>query len=266
MDWLEALILGLIQGITEFLPVSSSGHLELGKVLLNVEAQEDITFTVVVHGATVLSTLVVFFKEVWELLTGSFKFKWNAETQYLAKIVVSMIPVVIVGLLLEDYIESFFGGKIQFVGLMLIITSILLSLTYFLRNQIRERKLGYGSAFVMGIAQAFAVLPGISRSGATIATGILMGNNKKEIAQFSFLMVLVPIIAANVKSLIDFDGAVSGSAIGSIPLLIGFLAAFITGWLACSWMVNLVKKGNLIWFALYCFIIGFLAIVSGFII
>ncbi|MCK5820697.1 MAG: undecaprenyl-diphosphate phosphatase [Bacteroidales bacterium] len=265
MDWIEALILGIIQGITEFLPVSSSGHLELGKALLNVEAKEDLTFTVVVHGATVLSTLVVFFKEVWVLLKGSFQFKWNTETQYLAKIVVSMIPVVFVGLLLEDYIESFFGGRIQFVGLMLLVTSVLLSLTYFLRNRIKERKLGYGSAFVMGIAQAFAVMPGISRSGATIATGILMGNDKKEIAQFSFLMVLVPIIAANVKSLIGFEGVEMGGAVGSIPLLIGFLAAFITGWLACSWMVNLVKKGKLIWFAIYCFIIGSIAIASGFI-
>lgn len=265
MDWLEALILGIIQGFTEFLPVSSSGHLELGKALLNVEAQGDITFTIVVHGATVLSTLVVFFKEIWELLKGSFQFKWNPETQYLTKIVVSMIPVVIVGLLLEDYIESFFGGKIQFVGLMLILTSFLLSMTYFLRNRIIERKFGYGSAFIMGIAQAFAVLPGISRSGATIATGILMGNNKKDIAQFSFLMVLVPIIAANIKSLIGFDGAGMGTAVGSIPLLTGFLAAFITGWLACSWMVNLVKKGKLIWFAVYCFVIGSIAIISGFI-
>lgn len=265
MDWLEALILGIIQGFTEFLPVSSSGHLELGKALLNVEAQEDITFTVVVHGATVLSTLVVFFKEVWGLLKGSFQFKWNPETQYVAKIVVSMIPVVIVGLLLEDYIESFFGGKIQFVGLMLIITSVLLSMTYFLRNRIMERKFGYGSAFIMGIAQAFAVLPGISRSGATIATGILMGNNKKDIAQFSFLMVLVPIIAANIKSLIGFEGGEMDAAVGSIPLLTGFLAAFITGWLACTWMVNLVKKGKLIWFAIYCFVIGSIAIITGFI-
>jgi len=265
MDWLEALILGIIQGFTEFLPVSSSGHLELGKALLNVEAQQDITFTVVVHGATVLSTLVVFFKEVWDLLKGGLQFKWNSETQYIAKIVVSMIPVVFVGLLFEDFIESFFGGRIQFVGLMLIVTSVLLSLTYFLRNRIRERKLGFGSAFIMGIAQAFAVLPGISRSGATIATGILMGNDKKEIAQFSFLMVLVPILAANMKSLIGFDGAEMGVSVGSIPLLVGFLAAFLSGWLACSWMVNLVKKGKLIWFALYCFVIGLIAISSGFI-
>lgn len=265
MDWLEALILGIVQGFTEFLPVSSSGHLEIGKSLLNVEAKDDITFTVVVHGATVLSTMVVFFKEIWEIIKGSLKFSWNSETQYLAKIVVSMIPVVFVGLLLEDYIESFFGGKIQFVGLMLLLTSVMLSLTYFFRNKLGERKIGYKSAFVMGIAQAFAVLPGISRSGATIASGILMGNNKKEIAQFSFLMVLVPIIAANIKSLIGFDAIGEGTTVGSIPLLIGFLAAFISGWIACSWMVNIVKKGKLIWFAVYCFVIGSVAIISGFI-
>lgn len=265
MNWLEALILGIVQGLTEFLPVSSSGHLELGKVLMNVEAKEDITFTIVVHGATVLSTLVVFFKEVWEILKGSLKFKWNSETQYLTKIVVSMIPVVFVGLLLEDFIEGFFGGKIQFVGLMLILTSVLLSLAHFLRHKLAERSIGYSSAFVMGIAQAFAVLPGISRSGATIATGILMGNKKSEIAQFSFLMVLVPIIAANVKSLISYEAVESATSIGSIPLLIGFLAAFISGWIACSWMVNMVKKGKLIWFAVYCFFIGSIAVISGFI-
>lgn len=265
MNWLEALILGIVQGLTEFLPVSSSGHLELGKVLLHVDAPEDITFTVVVHGATVLSTIVVFFKEIWDLLKGSLKFRWNEETQYLAKIVVSMLPVVVVGLLFEDFIESFFGGSIQFVGAMLILTAVLLSLTYFLRNKLAERKLGYGSAFIIGIAQAIAVLPGISRSGATIATGILLGNNKKEVAQFSFLMVLVPIIAANGKSLLDQANQISGSTVDSIPLLIGFLAAFVSGWIACSWMINLVKRGKLIWFALYCLIIGLLAVISGFI-
>jgi undecaprenyl-diphosphatase len=266
MDWLEALILGIVQGLTEFLPVSSSGHLELGKAILNVEAQEDITFTVVVHGATVLSTLVVFFKEVWDILKGSMKFKWNEETQYLVKIIVSMIPVLIVGIFLEEYVESFFGGRIQFVGLMLICTSILLSLTWFLRRRLTEGKIGYKSAFVMGIAQAFAVLPGISRSGATIATGILMGKDKKQVAQFSFLMVLVPIIGANLMKIMEFDSSAATSAIGSIPLLVGFLSAFISGWIACSWMVNLVKKGKLIWFAVYCLVVGLIAIISGFIV
>jgi len=265
MDWLEALILGLVQGLTEFLPVSSSGHLELGKAILNVEAQEDITFTVVVHGATVLSTLVVFFKEVWILLKGSLQFKWNEETQYVAKIAVSMIPVLFVGVFLDDYVESFFGGKIQFVGIMLICTSILLSLTWFLRKRLTEGEIGFKSAFIMGLAQAFAVMPGISRSGATIATGILLGRKKKDVAQFSFLMVLVPIIGANLKSVLEYDSSAASAGVGSIPLLVGFLAAFISGWIACSWMVNLVKKGKLIWFAVYCLIVGIIAISSGFI-
>lgn len=264
MNWLEALILGIIQGLTEFLPVSSSGHLELGKALLDVQAQEDITFTVVVHGATVLSTIVVFFREIWDLLKGGLKFKWNEETQYLAKILVSMIPVLLVGFLLEDFVESFFGGKIIFVGAMLIVTAVLLSLTWFLRDKLHEGKIGYGSALMMGVAQAIAVLPGISRSGATIATGILLSRNKKEVAQFSFLMVLIPIIGANLMSLMKYDSAAAGEAVvGSIPLLIGFLSAFISGWLACSWMINIVKKGKLIWFAVYCLIVGLVALGTG---
>ena len=263
MNWLEALILGLVQGLTEFLPVSSSGHLELGKVLLNVEAAEDLTFTVVVHGATVLSTIVVFFREIRILLEGSFQFKWNDETQYIVKILVSMIPVLLVGVFLEEYIESFFTGRIVFVGLMLLVTASLLSLAHFLQNKLKQGKIGYRSAFIMGIAQAFATLPGISRSGATIATGLLMGRDKKEVAQFSFLMVLLPIIGANLLKLKDMDISVSHSSVGAVPLLIGFLAAFISGWAACSWMVNLVKKGKLIWFAVYCLIIGLTAISFG---
>lgn len=263
MNWLEALILGLVQGLTEFLPVSSSGHLELGKVLLNVEAAEDLTFTVVVHGATVLSTIVVFFREIRILLKGSFQLKWNDETQYILKILVSMIPVLLVGLFLEEYIESFFTGRIVFVGLMLLVTASLLSLAHFLQNKLKQGKIGYRSAFIMGIAQAFATLPGISRSGATIATGLLMGRDKKEVAQFSFLMVLLPIIGANLLKLKDMDISVSHSSVGAVPLLIGFLAAFISGWAACSWMVNLVKKGKLIWFAVYCLIIGLTAISFG---
>jgi undecaprenyl-diphosphatase len=264
MSWFEALILGLIQGLTEFLPVSSSGHLELGKAVLNVEAMDDITFTVVVHGATVLSTLVVFFKEVRILLKGSFQFRWNNETQYLAKIIVSMIPVLIVGLLLEEYIEGFFSGRILFVGLMLLITSLLLGLAHFFHNKVSNnvsnKEIGYGSAFMMGIAQVLAVLPGISRSGATIATGLLLGRKKSDIAQFSFLMVLIPIIGANMIKLHDLDMGMITNNAGTTPLLIGFLAAFISGWIACSWMINLVKKGKLIWFAVYCLIIGLLAI------
>ena len=263
MGWFEALILGIVQGLTEFLPVSSSGHLELGKAVLNVEAANDITFTVVVHGATVLSTLVVFFREVWNILRGTFQFRWNDETQYVAKIVISMLPVLAVGLFLEEYIESFFTGRIVFVGLMLLITATLLALAHFLSNKTREGKIGYGSALLMGIAQVFATLPGISRSGATIATGLLLGRKKQDVAQFSFLMVLIPIIGANLIKLSDLDIGSATTTIGTIPLLVGFLAAFISGWAACSWMVNLVKRGKLIWFAVYCLIVGLIAISFG---
>ena len=263
MNWFEALILGIVQGLTEFLPVSSSGHLELGKALLNVEASEDITFTVVVHGATVLSTLVVFFREVWNLIKGSLEFKWNEETQYLMKILLSMVPVLFAGVFLQDYIESFFTGRIAFVGFMLLITALLLALAHFLQDKVKKGKIGYGSAFIMGIAQAFATLPGISRSGATIATGLLLGRDKKEVAQFSFLMVLIPIIGANLIKLRELDPGTLEGHISSISLLVGFIAAFISGWLACSWMVNLVKKGKLIWFAIYCLVIGLAAIATG---
>jgi len=263
MNWFEALILGIVQGLTEFLPVSSSGHLELGKVVLNVQAMDDITFAVVVHGATVLSTLVVFFREVWNILKGSLQMKWNEETQYVLKIIVSMIPVLLVGLFFQEYIESFFTGRIIFVGLMLLITATLLALAHFLQKKQMEKEVGYGSAFLMGIAQVFATLPGISRSGSTIAIGLLMGRKKKDVAQFSFLMVLIPIIGANLLKLRDMDFSSQAGSVGPIPLLIGFLAAFISGWIACSWMVSLVKRGKLIWFAVYCLIIGLIAISFG---
>ena len=263
MNWFEALILGIVQGLTEFLPVSSSGHLELGKALLNVDAPEDITFTVVVHGATVLSTLVVFFREVWILLKGSFRFRWNQETQYVVRIIISMLPVLFAGIFLQDYIEGFFNGRIVFVGLMLLVTALLLGLAHFLQDRVKKGKIGYGSAFIMGIAQAFATLPGISRSGATIATGLLLGKDRKEVAQFSFLMVLIPIIGANLIKLRELDPGANIGQVSSITLLVGFIAAFISGWIACSWMVALVKKGKLIWFAIYCLIIGLTAIASG---
>lgn len=263
MNWLEALILGIVQGLTEFLPVSSSGHLELGKAILNVEAANDITFTVVVHGATVLSTIVVFFREIRGLLRGSFQFRWNDETQYVMKIVLSMVPVLFVGLFLDEYIESFFTGQILFVGLMLLVTAFLLSLAHFMQNRIKRGEIGYGSAFLMGIAQAFATLPGISRSGATIATGLLLGRKKQEVAQFSFLMVLIPIIGANLIKISELEPGMATSSVDSISLLVGFLAAFLSGWAACSWMVHIVKKGKLIWFAVYCLIIGLTAISFG---
>lgn len=257
MNWFEALLLGIVQGLTEFLPVSSSGHLELGKVLLGVDAEKSLIFTVVVHGATVLSTMVVFHKDIFVLLKGLFQFKWNEETSYLFKIVVSMIPVLILGFFFAEEIQQFFTGNTTFVGSMLIVTSLLLAITYFSKSN--KREVGFFDAFIIGVSQAAAVLPGISRSGSTIATGILLGNKKETIAKFSFLMVLVPIIGANLKDMMD-QNLSQESSIGVIPLLVGFIAAFLTGTLACKWMIKIVSKGKLIYFSIYCFIIGLIAI------
>jgi len=244
--------------LTEFLPVSSSGHLELGKALLGINAERSLIFTVIVHGATVLSTIVIFYKDILQLLKGIFRFKWNEETQYFFKIIISMIPVVILGLFFMEEVEGFFTGNIRFVGFMLILTSILLAFTYLKKSN--KRTINFWDSFIIGIAQALAVIPGISRSGATIATGIFIGNRKELIAKFSFLMVLIPIIGANAKDLFSNDMA-SESSIGAIPLFIGFMAAFITGALACKWMIKMVSKGNLIYFSIYCFVIGVLAII-----
>jgi undecaprenyl-diphosphatase len=258
MSWIEALILGIIQGLTEFLPVSSSGHLELGKAILGIEAEESLMFSIAVHGATVLSTIIVFRKEIVELFAGLFKFKLNEETHYIAKIIVSMIPVGIVGVFLKDELKALFDGNVILVGSMLLVTAALLAFTYYAKE--REKKITYKNAFVIGIAQALAVLPGISRSGATISTGLLLGNNRSEVAKFSFLMVLLPIIGENFLDITS--GEMAASSIGTTPLLVGSVAAFITGLLACTWMLRLVKKGKLIWFALYCAIIGITAIVT----
>lgn len=258
MDWLEALILGIIQGLTEFLPVSSSGHLELGKAILGVNAEKSLAFTVVVHGATVLSTIVVFYKDIWQLLKGLFAFKWNEETQYVVKIFVSMIPVIILGMFFKDQIESLFTGNVLFVGSMLLITALMLASTYLIKQN--DRKISYTSSFIIGIAQAFAVIPGVSRSGATISTGLLLGNRKANVARFSFLMVLIPIMGANLKDIYD-GGMDAENGVGPAALLVGFLAAFISGLLACRWMIGIVKKGRLMYFAIYCFIIGAIAII-----
>jgi len=257
MGWLEALILGIVQGLTEFLPVSSSGHLEIGKVILGVNAEKSLTYTVVVHGATVMSTIVVFRKDIVQLLKGLFEFKWNNETKYITKLVVSMIPVIILGLTFAEEIESFFTGDLLLVGSMLIITALLLTFAYYAKQ--RDKKISYADSFIIGIAQAFAVLPGISRSGATISTGLLLKNKKDGIAKFSFLMVLVPIIGANLKDFLD-GKFTDESGVGIGALIIGFIAAFISGLLACKWMIGIVKKGKLIYFAIYCLIVGMLAI------
>lgn len=259
MNWFEALVLGIIQGLTEFLPVSSSGHLEIAKSLFGVDPEASFFFTVAVHGATVLSTLFVFWKEILNLISGSLKFKMNEETSYTLKIILSMIPVGIAGILLKDPIESLFDGNLVFIGLMLLVTSGVLAAAHFMKK--RERPIGYKDAFIIGLAQAIAVIPGISRSGSTIATGLMIGNKKEEIARFSFLMVLIPVIGANVLEILSGDINMGSTSWGII--LTGFVAAFISGYFACTWMIALVKKSKLIWFSIYCAVIGLLSIILG---
>lgn len=258
MEWFEALILGLIQGLTEFLPVSSSAHLEIGKTLFGINRENNLYFSILVHGATVLSTIVVFRKEILKLIQGGLKFKYNKETDYILKIAVSMIPVMIVGLFFKDQVESLFGGNnMVLVGSMLLVTALILSFTFFFKRN-NTRNIAYIDAIIIGIAQAFAVFPGISRSGATIATGLLLGNKKTEIAKFSFLMVLVPILGENFLDIIGGEFSESGLSISA--MLIGFFSAFISGLLACTAMINIVKKGKLIWFAIYCLVVGIVSI------
>jgi len=255
MSWLEALILGLVQGLTEFLPVSSSGHLQIFSALLGIQGEENLIFAVAVHAATVCSTIVVLRHEILNLLKGLFRFSWNPETVYLAKIVLSMIPVAIVGLFFKDYVKEIFGSGLTVVGIALLITACLLAFAYYARPR-EKKEISYTDAFIIGIAQACAVLPGLSRSGSTIAAGILLGNNKEKVARFSFLMVLVPILGEALLDLLKGDFSAAGSGISGVSLITGFVAAFVSGYAACSWMLNLVKKGKLIWFAVYCFVVG----------
>lgn len=260
MSFFEAFILGLVQGLTEFLPVSSSGHLEIGKYLFGIDADSSFSFSIAVHGATVLSTLVVFRSEILNIIRGIFRFENNEETRYALKILVSLVPVMIVGLLFEERVEQLFNGNIVFVGFMLLVTALFLIIAGRMRDGGRE--IGYLDSFIIGIAQALAVIPGISRSGATIATGILIGNKRDHLARFSFLMVLIPVIGVNLLELIKGD--FTSSVTVPVPVLItGFVSAFITGYIACSWMVNLVRRGKLIWFGVYCIIIGLIAILIG---
>lgn len=259
MNWFEALILGLIQGLTEFLPVSSSGHLELGKHLFGINPETNFYFSIAVHGATVLSTIVVLWKELAGLISGFFKFKFNDETKYIIKILISMIPVAIAGFFLKDITENFFTGNMVSLGIQFIISALFLVLTLFIKP--KEKPIGYIDSFIIGIAQAIAVLPAISRSGVTIATGMMLGNKKSEIAKFSFLMVLIPIIGANLVEMRSGNFTTEGTSLYII--LIGFTAAFISGYFACKWMINLVKRGNLLWFAVYCIFVGIFSILLG---
>lgn len=255
MTWLEALVLGVIQGLTEFLPVSSSGHLQIFSALFGIQGEENLTFAVAVHAATVCSTIVVLRKEIWDLLQGLFRFSWNEETSYIAKIVLSMIPVAIVGVFFKDQVEALFGSGLLVVGVSLLLTACLLTFAYYARPRAKTT-ISFRDAFVIGIAQACAVLPGLSRSGSTIATGILLGNNKEKVAKFSFLMVLVPILGEAFLDLMKGDFTQGESGISMLSLTVGFIAAFVSGFLACSWMLELVKKGKLIWFAVYCLVVG----------
>lgn len=265
MSWLQALILGVVQGLTEFLPVSSSGHLEIGHVLLGTSGEENLTFAIIVHAATVLSTLVVLWREVAQLFRGTFTtLQWNAEKDYVTKILVSMIPVFIVGVFFKDTVESFFGNGLLLVGICLLITAVLLALSEWLQKKRQEagHEVGYKDAIIIGIAQACAVLPGLSRSGSTIATGLLCGVKKESVAQFSFLMVLIPILGEAFLDLMKLLQGEIVSDLGLLPALVGFVAAFITGCFACRFMIEIVRRQRLVWFAIYCAIVGSIAIIT----
>ena len=265
MSWLEALILGIVQGLTEFLPVSSSGHLEIGQALLGTAGEDNLTFAIIVHTATVLSTLVVLWREVAQLFQGTFTtLQWNREKDYVAKILVSMIPVFIVGMFFKDQVEAFFGNGLLPVGICLLVTACLLALSEWLQKKRagEGHEVTYRDAIIIGIAQACAVLPGLSRSGSTIATGLLCGVKKESVAQFSFLMVLIPIMGEAFLDLLKLlQGEISVS-LGVVPAVAGFFAAFVTGCFACRFMIEIVRRQRLIWFAIYCAIVGTVAIIT----
>lgn len=266
MEWFEAFILGIVQGLTEYLPVSSSGHLAIGAHLFGMSGEENLTFTVAVHVATVLSTVVVLWKEIVWIFADIFKWKWNEGMKYAVNILVSMIPVAIVGLLFKDKVEEVFGSGLLVVGICLLVTAALLAFSYFARPRQREN-ISPLHAFIIGIAQALAVLPGLSRSGSTIATGLLLGNKKERLAQFSFLMVIPPILGEallDVKDMAELGVSQAMAGLSPMALAVGFIAAFVSGCLACQWMVNLVKKGKLIWFAVYCAVVGIATIIFSF--
>jgi undecaprenyl-diphosphatase len=262
LETLDAIILGIIQGLTEFLPVSSSGHLELGKAILgdNSVPEESLLFTVVLHFATALSTIVIFRKDILEILAGLFQFKWNEETQFSLKIIISMLPAVFIGLFFEEQLESFFGGNVRFVGFMLIITAVLL---YFAdKAKDTDKKVTFKNALIVGVSQAIAMLPGISRSGATISTSVLLGVDKTKAARFSFLMVVPLIFGKIAKDLVG--GELTFNSDHNVAMGAGFVAAFLAGLVACTWMIQLVKKSKLSYFSIYCLIVGIIAIAYGY--
>lgn len=262
MTTLQSIILGVVQGLTEFLPVSSSGHLMLASEILGTDlsAADDLTFSLTLHAATVLSTIVVLWREVARLFKGVFSRTFNEEQAYVLKIVISMIPVGVVGFLFKDYLEAAFSSVLV-VGVMLLVTALLLTFAYKAKPRQKD-SISYRDAFIIGVAQACATLPGLSRSGSTIATGLLLGNKKESVAQFSFLMVLPPILG---NALLDIVKGEFGGGVEFMPLIAGFVTAFVTGCLACKFMIEMVKRGKLIWFAAYCAVVGVVAVVTYFI-
>ena len=257
-EWLQALILGIIQGLTEFLPISSSGHLVIFEKILGFEG-DNLTFAIAVHAATVLSIITVFGYEILKLIRGMFKFQWNDETQYIAKLLLSMIPVAIIGVFCKDYVEAIFDGRLFLVGIMLLLTATFLIFSHYVRP--RDKKaVSFKDALIIGIAQAIAIFPGLSRSGTTIATGLLLGNKKVNVTQFSFLMLIIPVLGQAILDLMKGGFSVAQSGISTSSLIIGFLAAYIFGTIACKWMLSIVRKGKLIYFAYYCIVIALIII------
>ena len=264
MNELQAILLGIIQGLTEYLPVSSSGHLTIVSSFMDVEGADNLAFTVAVHVATVLSTLVIFWKQIVWIFRDLFKFSWNEGTRYAALIALSMIPVGIVGVFFKDAVEEIFGSGLLIVGIMLLLTAALLSFSYFAKPRQKE-KISFKDAFIIGLAQACAVMPGLSRSGSTIATGLLLGDKKEKLAQFSFLMVIPPILGEALLDLLKgLKGEQAFGGVDTLPLVVGFCAAFISGCFACKWMINIVKKGKLVYFGIYCAIAGAVTIICSF--
>lgn len=267
MDWIQALLLGLVQGLTEYLPVSSSGHLAIGSALFGIEGEENLAFTVIVHVATVFSTLVILWKEISWIFKGFAQCRMNDETRYFINIVISMIPVGIVGVFFKDYVEEIFGSGLAIVGSMLLVTALLLTFSYFAKPR-QKANISMRDAFIIGLAQAVAVLPGLSRSGSTIATGLLLGNSKEKLAQFSFIMVIPPILGEALLDVVKMLNSSDDSMLQSVAplsLIVGFLAAFISGCVACKWMISIVKRGKLIYFAIYCALAGAATLIFNFI-
>ena len=262
MSWVQALVLGIIQGLTEFLPISSSGHLAIFGKILGFEG-ENLTFAIAVHAATVLSIITVFGIEILKLLQGLFKFRWNDETQYIFKLLLSMIPVAIVGVCFKKYVEAIFGSGLFLVGCMLLLTAALLLFTYYAKPR-DKADISFKDAILIGIAQAIAIFPGLSRSGVTISTGILLGNKKENVTRFSFLMVIVPILGEAFLDLMKGDFSFAQSGISTLSIAVGFLAAYISGTIACRWMLSIVRKGKLIYFAYYCIAVALFIFVFTF--